>query len=177
TAEVLHRVVTEQPPWPRSLCDVVPRALEAICLKALAKKPADRYATAELLAAEVKRWMADEPVLAYREPLATWAGRWARRHRPLVAGAAALLVAGVVGLTAGTILLSRANARTEDQRARAEANFAKAREAVDEYFTKISESKLLNVPGLQPLRKELLESARKYYQGFLNDRGQDRSVR
>ena len=54
-----------------SVCDVVPLALEAICLKALVKQPADRYPTAALLAAEVKRWMADEPVLAYREPLAT----------------------------------------------------------------------------------------------------------
>ena len=59
----------------------------------------------------------------------------------------------------------------------AEANFQKAREAVDEYFTKVSESKLLNVPGLQPLRKELLESSRKYYQEFLKDHDDDPSVR
>ena len=57
------------------------------------------------------------------------------------------------------------------------ANFQKARQAVDEYFTKVSESKLLNVPGLQPLRKELLESSRKYYQEFLKDHADDPSVR
>jgi tetratricopeptide (TPR) repeat protein len=82
------------------------------------------------------------------------------------------------------VLLSRANARTEAQRRRAEAlraqaeeNFRKARQAVDDYFTKVSESKLLNVPGLQPLRKELLESARAYYQGFLRQRGGDPNLR
>src|SRR5262245_28680704 len=60
---------------------------------------------------------------------------------------------------------------------RAEDNFRKARQAVDEYLTQVSQSKLLNVPGLQPLRKELLESARSYYQEFLRDRGDDPTVR
>ena len=41
------------------------------------------------------------------------------------------------------------------------------------YFTTISESRLLNVPGLQPLRKELLDSAMKYYRDFLSQRGHD----
>ncbi len=65
----------------------------------------------------------------------------------------------------------------EEQRLKAEASFKKAREAVDEYFTKVSESKLLNVPGLQPLRKELLESSRKYYQEFLKEHADEPSVR
>ncbi len=184
TAEVLRLVALEPPARPRALCDATPASLEAICLKALEKKPADRYPTVDALAADVKRWMADEPVSSYREPFTIRAGRWAREHRPLVSGAAVLLVAAVVGLTAGTVLLSQANARTEAQRGRAEmsrlaaeANFRKAREAVDEYFTRISESKLLNVPGLQPLRKELLESSRKYYQEFLKDHASDPSVR
>jgi hypothetical protein len=70
-----------------------------------------------------------------------------------------------------------ARRNADAQRLHAEANFKKAREAVDEYFTKVSESKLLNVPGLQPLRKDLLESAGKYYEQFLRDRGTDRTVR
>jgi serine/threonine-protein kinase len=183
-AEVLRHVVQDPPDRPRSVNAAVPLPLEAVCLKALAKRPAERYPTAEALTADVKRWMADEPVSAYREPPHVRAGRWARRHRPLVAGAAALLVAAVVGLSVGTVLLSRANARTEAERLRAEAaraqaeeNFRKARQAVDDYFTKVSESKLLNVPGLQPLRKELLESARTYYQGFLRQRTGDPNLR
>jgi serine/threonine protein kinase/tetratricopeptide (TPR) repeat protein len=70
-----------------------------------------------------------------------------------------------------------ARRNAEAQRIQAEANFKKARQAVDEYFTKVSEGKLLNVPGLQPLRKDLLESARKYYQEFLQDHGDDANVR
>jgi serine/threonine protein kinase/tetratricopeptide (TPR) repeat protein len=55
----------------------------------------------------------------------------------------------------------------------AEENLLQARQAVDDYLTTVSESRLLGEPGLQPLRKELLESALKYYQGFLNKRGGD----
>ena len=60
---------------------------------------------------------------------------------------------------------SQSNA--EKHRGLAEANFQKARATVDEYFTTISETTLLEAPGLQPLRKRLLESALSYYQDFL----------
>jgi serine/threonine-protein kinase len=164
-------------PPPRQLDPTIDRALEAICLEAMALKPDDRYPSPRALAEDVERWMADEPVSAYREPLAIRLGRWGRRHKPHVVGAAALLIAATIGLTVGTILLGQANRRTQLQRQLAEANFRKARQAVDEHFTKVSESKLLNVPGLQPLRKDLLESARAYYEEFLRDHGDDRSVR
>jgi WD40 repeat protein/serine/threonine protein kinase/tetratricopeptide (TPR) repeat protein len=69
-------------------------------------------------------------------------------------------------------------ARKEAQRQGklAEENFRKARMAVDDSLTRISESKLLNVAGLQPLRKDLLESALKYYQGFLAQSSDDPAV-
>ena len=71
----------------------------------------------------------------------------------------------------------RTSRRPSDQQAEAvrqqkiaEANFQLARRAVDDYLTRVSENRLLRVAGLQPLRKELLESALSYYQGFLNQR-------
>ena len=57
------------------------------------------------------------------------------------------------------------------------ANFAKARAAVDNYLTKVSESQLLQVPGLQPLRRDLLQSAMGFYQDFLKERSDDPSLR
>ena len=92
------------------------RPLEAICLKAMANRPEDRYADAEELADDIERWLGDEPVAAYREP--RWARilRWGRRHRPLVASAAVLLSTAVVGLTLGIVLLGRAQRETEAQR-------------------------------------------------------------
>lgn len=64
----------------------------------------------------------------------------------------------------------------EKQRAVAEANFQKARQAVDEYFTLVSESKLLDVPGLQPLRRDLLEAALRFYKQSANQRSSDPDV-
>jgi serine/threonine protein kinase len=79
--EVLKRVVQEPPVRPRQLVPATPPALQAVCLKALAKDPGARYGSARELAREVENWLADEPVAAYREPLRARVGRWARRHR------------------------------------------------------------------------------------------------
>jgi serine/threonine protein kinase/tetratricopeptide (TPR) repeat protein len=65
----------------------------------------------------------------------------------------------------------------ERQKRIAEQNFQRAREAVDRYLTKISETELLEVPSLQPLRKDLLELAQKYYQEFLNEHQDDPTIR
>jgi eukaryotic-like serine/threonine-protein kinase len=167
---ILRAVLRGEFRSPRQVDPAIDQALEAACLKAMALKPDDRYPHARELAEDVERWMADEPVSCWREPAARRAARWARRHRPLVAGVAMLLVSAVVALSLGAVLINR-------ERAKAEANFRQARAAVDEYFTTVSESKLLNVPGLQPLRKELLNAAERYYQTFLRERGGDPSVR
>jgi WD40 repeat protein len=96
-AEVLRQVRVAEPARPRQVWAGVPRALEAVCLRALAKDPAKRYASAGELAREVQRWLADEPVAAYREPVAARLGRWARRHQTLSAGLAALLASALIG--------------------------------------------------------------------------------
>jgi eukaryotic-like serine/threonine-protein kinase len=99
---LLGRVERGAFPPPRQVNGAVPAALEAVCLKAMARLPADRYPSARALADDVEHWLADEPTAAFREPLAVRLGRWGRRHRPLVAGAAALLVTAVAALgTAG----------------------------------------------------------------------------
>jgi serine/threonine-protein kinase len=170
-------VVHEQPAPPRVSFLGVPKALEAICLKALAKKPGERYGTAKELADEARRWLADEPVSAYRDPLTTRLTRWGRRHRTVAVSVAVLLLCAIVGLAVGAILINQERARVEAERARAEANFRLARDAVDKYYTTVSESRLLGVPGLQPLRKELLQAAEAYYRDFLLEHGDDPAVR
>jgi tetratricopeptide (TPR) repeat protein len=92
-AELLRQVQRGEFTTPRRLNRHVPKALEAIGLKAMALKPEDRYPTANALAEDIEHWLADEPVTAYPEPLPARAQRWARHHKPLVSAVAALLLA------------------------------------------------------------------------------------
>jgi serine/threonine-protein kinase len=71
----------------------------------------------------------------------------------------------------------RALAETEVERAHAEENFQRARTVVDQYFTQVSESQLLTVPGLQTLRRDLLRSALAFYEDYLASRGSDPDLR
>ena len=83
-------------------CEVargVPPALEAICLKAMALAPEDRYLSAGSLAEDVQRYLADEPVTVYREPLLQQALRVTRHHKVAVSTVSALLITLLIGLT------------------------------------------------------------------------------
>jgi serine/threonine-protein kinase len=163
---LLVRVLEEEPTPPRRLNPAAPRPLEAVCLKALAKRPERRYPSAEELGRDVQRWLADEPVRAYREPWHVRLGRAARRHKTLVTGLGALLLTAVVALALSTVLINR-------QKARAEANFQLALDAVDRFFVQVSEDRLLNEPALQPLRKELLQTAREFDERFVAENATD----
>ncbi len=108
----LYHLLTGQAPFaksrsfqqPRQVKPWIPAALEAICCKATAQEPQARYACAEELAADVERWLADEPVRVYREPLGQQLARWLRRHRTL-AGIAAVVLLVLVPLAVGFSLL------------------------------------------------------------------------
>src|ERR1700723_2041150 len=66
---------------PRQLDPTIDPALEAICKKAMAHQSELRYSSCRALADDLDRWMADEPVTAWPEPLSRRARRWARRNR------------------------------------------------------------------------------------------------
>ena len=68
---MLRAVQRGEFPPPRQLDPTIDPALEAVCLKAMATRPEDRYSSPQALAEDIERWMADEPVSAFREPIAT----------------------------------------------------------------------------------------------------------
>jgi serine/threonine-protein kinase len=160
-------------PPPRQLDPRIDQTLEAICLKAMARTPEDRYGSPRALAEDIERWTADEPVSARRPSAIERLGRWTRHHRPLVAGAAGLLLATTVGLAFGLALMRRASDEIQHRQRQAERNYEMAREAVDRYFTTVSESRLLEEPQMDLLRQELLRAAREYYQRFAAERQGD----
>jgi WD40 repeat protein/serine/threonine protein kinase len=95
---LLHQVLHDEPRPPRRLNDGIPRDLETICLKAMAKEPGRRYATAGALADDLRRYLNREPIRARPVGRAEWLWRWCRRN-PVVAG---LLVAVLLSLLTGT---------------------------------------------------------------------------
>ncbi|HEV3004122.1 MAG TPA: protein kinase, partial [Pirellulales bacterium] len=96
---LLQQVIDEDPRPPRSLNDRVPRDLEKVCLMSLAKSKGRRYATAGEFAADLRRWLRGEGVLARPAGRLERARRWCRRN-PAVAGLACAVVAALVAGTA-----------------------------------------------------------------------------
>src|ERR1019366_2924984 len=95
--EILKKVRTGDITPPRRIDPAIDAALEAICRKAMALRPGDRYTSPRLLADDLEHWLADEPVSAYREPWNRRLGRWTRRHRSgLRAGATAAAPGGTI---------------------------------------------------------------------------------
>ncbi len=175
--------------------------LDWIVMKALEKDRDRRYETANGLAADLRRYLDDEAVQACPPTAAYRLSKFARKYRVALATACAF-IAVLVGATVisvwQAVRANRAKAEAvlayaaesvqrreaQDQRDRAfkaeedaTASMNRARAAVDDYLTTISESRLLKspLPGLQPLRKELLTTALKYYEDFVS-RHQDDPV-
>jgi len=132
SAEVLQQVRSGPPPRPSAITRVPP-ALEAICLRAMARDPARRYSDATALARDVQHWLADEPVDAYPESPAARARRWLRRHPTLTASFCVLLVTTLIGIGVARDLMSREEARFADDQARTawEQAETKARSAAE----------------------------------------------
>ena len=167
---VLRQVIHEPPPRPGSLEKGVPRALEAICEKALAKKPSDRYGSASELANEVQRWLADEPVRAYREPLTVRAGRWMKRHRTFVTSALAAGLVALVGLAVILTVQSRSNRELsaanhllQDANERERQRFDLALEAISAFRTGVTDDALLKDDQFKGVRTKLLGGAAGFY--------------
>jgi tetratricopeptide (TPR) repeat protein len=176
---LLRQVLEEEPQPPRRLNDAVPRDLETICLHCLNKEPRRRYPTAQALADDLRRFLAGEPIRARPSGILERGVKWARRRRAVAALLGVSLFAGLALLGGGVWFTARLRRERDHAREgwqRAETNFALAREAVDHYCTRVSEELLLNQPGLQELRKDLLQEALRYYQRFVRQQGDDRAL-
>jgi eukaryotic-like serine/threonine-protein kinase len=109
--ETMKLVVEQEPVSPRVLNPRLPRDLETVCLKCLAKEPAHRYATAQELAEELGRFLNDESIRARPAGLVERAGRWCRR-KPVVAALFTVVLAAVVAMVA---VLASSNARVRGE--------------------------------------------------------------
>jgi WD40 repeat protein/serine/threonine protein kinase len=90
--DLLRQIAFEEPRPLRRVNRHVPAELETVVLKALAKEPAERYASAADLADDLQRFLDDMPIQARRPTLYLRAVKWSRRHRAVVLSAAVSLV-------------------------------------------------------------------------------------
>jgi serine/threonine-protein kinase len=179
-------------PRPRQVRPELDKPLEAICLKAMSAKPADRYESVGALATDLESYLAEEPVSAYIEPWTTRTRRWARKHRTLVSTAAASLVVALIGVGAIAAIQTKArhdldaknselrdaNAALDQQKRRAEDREAKAIEAVNRFGDTISHEPLLkDTPALEELRKKLLKEPQAFFRDLRDRLLADRDTR
>jgi hypothetical protein len=188
--ELLRQITFDDPRPPRRWNPQIPADLETIVLKAMAKGVDERYATAQELAEDLRRFLEHKPIRARRPTLLERTAKLARRHKGAVATGVLLLLLLAVGFAISTTLVVREQYSTQDafdqlaaeqQRTkaaltRAEKNFRKAREVVD-FLTQVAERELANNPHMTDLRRRMLESALVYYQGFVDERQGDTSSR
>jgi tetratricopeptide (TPR) repeat protein len=174
---------------PRQFDPSLDMALEAVCLKAMATRPEDRYSSCRALAEDLERWMADEPVSAWREPWTRTLVRWLTRHRVSVTAAGAAVLVALVGTAAvlavqtrantelqaanyemavANMKVSRANVDLAAANERERARFALAQEAIRTFHSGVSEDVLLKQNEFDALRTKLLRGARDFYRKLEN---------
>lgn len=178
------RAICEEPPRPLRQAWRSPIRLDAdlatIVNKALSKRPDERYSSAGALAQDLDRFLTSQPILA-RPPSTMYQLRKlvARRKAPFAVAAAGLVL--VIFFAAGmSVLYARSQAnlhRAQAAEAEARDNFTLARDAVDRYLTEVGESAELRAYGLEDLRRQLLETAREFYETFTARRADSSEMR
>jgi eukaryotic-like serine/threonine-protein kinase len=177
-AKLIEQVISMDPP-PASTA--VPHGalrrqlegdLDAITLKALAKTPAERYASVEQMAEDVRRYLAGYPVQA------SSAGAWQRsrkfiaRNKARVAATAAIALALIAGLI-GTTWQARA---ARQERVASDRRFKEARELA-RYLVFELQTSVGNLPGSTPVRAEMVSRSLAYLDRLSAERSNDEDLR
>jgi serine/threonine-protein kinase len=199
---VIRAVQEGRFPPPRKVDPKVDKALEAICLKAMALEPEKRYASCKPFADDIESWMADEPITAWHEPWTRTLLRWLTRHRTSVTAAAAAGLVALLGTAAVLAVLTQMNRdlssalgreqsandelsksklrveatnnQLRDASARVADRFRLALDAIGLFHGEVSKDFLLKEKPFKSLRARLLRGAADFY-GKLEERLQGQS--
>jgi serine/threonine protein kinase len=185
--ELLRQIAFEEPTAPRRVNKAIPVELETIVLKALEKNPAERYATAQELADDLRRYIGHEPIRARRAGIRSRLSKWARRHQGIVLASSVGLVIAVVTLAASLIVIAQQRNEVERerqtaveqrdeadrQRQRADENFRKAVMIVDRLLQQANQQNLPRTSEVVRVQKALADEAVPYFQELLQENRSD----
>jgi eukaryotic-like serine/threonine-protein kinase len=182
--ELLRQIAERDPPPPRRLAAAVPKTLETIVLKAMAREPPGRYTTAQELADDLRRYLEDRPIQAARPGVRERLSTWARQHRSLVRTGAVVVLLAALGLLAATILIWQEKEQTklaladaQVQRGLAEDNFRKALDGMYKLLWELENPRWRDTPELHELRRELTSRGLRFFQEFVHDGSTDPALR
>jgi serine/threonine protein kinase len=155
--ELLRQIAFDEPRLPRQMNARIPQDLETIVLKAIRKDPEHRYATAQDLANDLKRFVNDQPIKAkpptWREQLM----KWSRRHPAAIWAAVLVLLATTLISAASAILITSAYKREAVQRQQASIETAKAKAVSDLLQEMLSSADAARAKGADYKVRELLD--------------------
>ncbi|NQT85566.1 protein kinase [bacterium] len=148
---LIRDIAQDAPTPPRKVAPRIPRDLETVILKAIARAPGHRYASAAALAADLQRFLDDRPIHARRASSIERVWRWCRRNRATAALTATTLLSLVlvaVAATAGYLRTKSALEGEARERLKAEASARLAADALDRIFSRFSPRPTTSAPEL-----------------------------
>lgn len=172
---LLRQIDQDEPRRLRQIRPEMPVDLETVILKAMAKRRDDRYSTAQDLAEDLQRVLDGKPTLAKPPTVGDRLYKWVRRHHRIAAVSAAASLFALVALAIGTLLITREKIRAEHNLERAELSFRDACDAVRRLGTLMAQ-RLVDVPGAEQVRQDLLRETLGYYQRFIEQARDDASL-
>ena len=198
--QLLKEILHETPESLRSVDPSIPRDLETIVMKSVARNPKDRYASAGELADDLRRFLEDRPIRARRSTPFEHAVRWCRRNPAIASlGSAAILLLMLLAVVMSTAYVRTAEAlkNESEQRelaqnatGRANGNLELAMEAFGDIFSKLSGSPVSSSLGgeqfgvetlspsavIEPDDAELLQRLADFYEQFIKQNSDDQQL-
>ena len=176
----------------------IPRELEAICLKAMASQPEDRYQKGGDMAADLENFIAGEPVVALPENFVRKSERFLRKHARAVIASLLGLTLAVLGLTLANVIISgqkkeiaRQNRKLVENEEELNSQLEKIQKLVkdltasrrftsttlDQIIGKISENSLAQLPGFGQVRLKLLQESANKIEEYISNNPEDIEVK
>jgi serine/threonine protein kinase len=176
----LRAISTRRQTEPAKLAKLVRGELDWVVMKALEKDRNRRFETASAFAADVQRYLHDEPVLAC--PPSPWYrfGKFARRHKVALAAASAVflvLMLGVIGLAVSRGLILREKEKVAQERDRGDQHLERAKKVMMAFLAHTAEDRRLKAAGLHDLRKALLTSMVSFLEELAQQEGERSGLR